>query len=149
MITMVARKNINLAPIRVQRTYKPLQWQKTGAQEMRNIFICIFAAPAAGNSLAQESLRPDRPVAFVGGMLLDGYEAEPIHHSVVIFENGRITTVGSKLDNEIPDNVIIIDGNPLANIVAMQHVDIVVKDGGIWYAESAAHGPVTKVGHAF
>ena len=28
-------------------------------------------------------------------------------------------------------------------------VNIVVKDGGIWYAETAAYGPVTEVGHAF
>jgi imidazolonepropionase-like amidohydrolase len=216
---------------------------------MGNTLICLFVTLAAGDSLAQESLRPDRSVAFVGGMLLDGYEAEPMHHSVVIFENGRITAVGSKLDTEIPDNaviidtggktvmpglidahmhidlighgeyeryyaflnnmeridevmliaakqmmrggvssglylgapfqilafherirageildqfdelgalepgkfadIIVIDGNPLANIDAMQHVGIVVKDGGIWYAESAAYGPVTEVGHAF
>ncbi len=43
----------------------------------------------------------------------------------------------------------MINGNPLADIDAMQHVDIVVKDGGVWYAESAAYGPVTEVGHAF
>ena len=118
---------------------------------MRNTLICLFVTLTAGNSLAQESLRPDRPVAFVGGMLLDGYEAEPIHHSVVIFENGRIAAVGSKLDARIPDNayIVVIDGDPLANINAMQHVDIVVKDGGIWFAESAAFGPVTEVGHAF
>ena len=46
-------------------------------------------------------------------------------------------------------DIIVIDGNPLANIDAMQHVDIVVKDGGVWYAESAAFGAVTEVGHAF
>ena len=36
-----------------------------------------------------------------------------------------------------------------AQLIDMEHVDIVVKDGGIWYAESAAYGPVTEVGHAF
>ena len=96
---------------------------------MRNTLICLFVTLAAGNSLAQESLRPDRPVAFVGGMLLDGYEAEPIHHSVVIFENGRITAVGSKLDTEIPDNAIIIDtgGKTVMPglIDAHMHIDLI------------------------
>ena len=96
---------------------------------MRNTLICLFVTLAAGNSLAQEILRPDRPVAFVGGMLLDGYEAEPIHHSVVIFENGRITAVGSKLDTGIPDNAIIIDtgGKTVMPglIDAHMHIDLI------------------------
>ena len=58
---------------------------------------------------AQENLRPDVPVAIVGGMLLDGYEAEPIHHSVVVFEDGRITAVGQQHNTVIPDNAVIID----------------------------------------
>jgi hypothetical protein len=31
----------------------------------------------------------------------------------------------------------------------MQHVDIVVRDGAVWYAESAEPGPLTDIGHAF
>jgi len=69
-------------------------------------FLCILAMPFAQ---AQQNLRPDVPVAIVGGMLLDGYEAEPIHHSVVIFENGRITAVGTKQDTPIPANAVVID----------------------------------------
>ena len=60
-------------------------------------------------AFAQASLRPDVPVAIVGGMLLDGYEAEPIHHSVVVFENGVITAVGERHEVEIPDNAVILD----------------------------------------
>ena len=60
---------------------------------------------------AQQNLRPDVPVAIVGGMLLDGYEAKPIHHSVVVFENGRITAVGQKHDTVIPDNAVVIDAD--------------------------------------
>lgn len=58
---------------------------------------------------AQASLRPDVPVAIVGGMLLDGYEAEPIHHSVVVFEDGVITAAGPRHEVEIPDNAVILD----------------------------------------
>jgi imidazolonepropionase-like amidohydrolase len=68
------------------------------------ILLCL-SAPAFG----QESLRPDVPIAIVGGMLLDGHEAEPIHHSVVVFENGRITAVGNRDNTPIPKQAVIID----------------------------------------
>ncbi|SVD87424.1 uncharacterized protein METZ01_LOCUS440278, partial [marine metagenome] len=76
---------------------------------MRNylLFFSVFFTGHA--SIAQENLRPNVPVAIVGGMLLDGYEAEPIHHSVIVFENGRITQVGQKHNTEIPDNAVILD----------------------------------------
>jgi predicted amidohydrolase YtcJ len=61
---------------------------------------------------------------------------------------GQFDELGTIEPGKLAD-IIVIDGNPLANIDAMQHVDIVVKDGGVWYAESAAYGPVTEVGHAF
>lgn len=76
---------------------------------MRSITTLLFVFFAAAGALAQENFRPDVPVAIVGGMLLDGYEAEPIHHSVIVFENGRITAVGQKHNTEIPDNAVIID----------------------------------------
>ena len=76
---------------------------------MRSITIWLFVFTATTSAFAQENLRPDVPVAIVGGMLLDGYEAEPIHHSVVVFENGRITAVGQKHNTVIPDNAVIID----------------------------------------
>ncbi len=81
------------------------------------------------NAEAQENLRPDVPVALVGGMLLDGYEAEPIHHSVVVFENGRITAVGTKLDTPVPPNAVVIDtgGRTIMPglIDAHMHIDLI------------------------
>jgi imidazolonepropionase-like amidohydrolase len=58
---------------------------------------------------AQEYQRPDIPIAIVGGMLLDGNEAPPIHHSVVIFQNGRITAVGNRDNTPVPKQAVIID----------------------------------------
>lgn len=57
----------------------------------------------------QERLRPDGPVAIVGGMLLDGYEAPPIHHSVILFDGGRIVAVGSRADTPIPEDAFVIE----------------------------------------
>ncbi len=70
------------------------------------LFILLLASV---DSHGQEALRPGVPVAIVGGMLLDGHEAEAIHHSVVIFENGRITAVGNRDNTPIPEDAVIID----------------------------------------
>ncbi|MDD9896204.1 MAG: amidohydrolase family protein [Gammaproteobacteria bacterium] len=92
-----------------------------------NLLIITFLV--AGTSAAQESLRPDVPVAIVGGMLLDGYEAEPIHNSVVVFEDGRITAVGQRLNIVIPDNAVILDASGRTVmpglIDAHMHVDLI------------------------
>ena len=80
-------------------------------------------------TLAQETLRPDGPVAFVGGMLLDGYEAEPIHHAVVVIDDGRIVAAGSETSVRIPDDAKQIDigGRTLMPglIDAHVHVDLI------------------------
>jgi imidazolonepropionase-like amidohydrolase len=82
---------------------------KQRAPDMKLRLIWLLLLVVVPSLHAQENLRPDVPVAIVGGMLLDGYEAEPVHHSVVVFENGRITQVGQKHDTVIPDNAVIID----------------------------------------
>ena len=96
---------------------------------MFRIITLIFVVLLSCSIHSQEILRPDRPVAFVGGMLLDGYEAEPIHHSVVIFDKGRIVAVGKRLNTPIPENAKIIDisGKTLMPglIDAHVHVDLI------------------------
>ena len=90
------------------------------------LITALFVAPAG---FAQENLRPDVPVAIVGGKLLDGYEAPPIHHSVVVFEDGRITAVGQKHNTAIPDNAIVIDAGGRTVmpglIDAHMHIDLI------------------------
>ena len=80
-------------------------------------------------SEAQERLRPERPVAFVGAMLLDGYEAPPVHHSVVVVDEGRIAAVGTTTDTPIPAGAVVIDagGKTLMPglIDAHVHVDLI------------------------
>ena len=78
---------------------------------MRHKAAFIFSVLVLVSSIAvaQESLRPQHPVAFVGGMLLDGYEARPIHHSVVVIDDGRIIAAGSEHDTNIPEDAVVID----------------------------------------
>lgn len=96
---------------------------------MMRLLLCLTALFPSSLSLAQENLRPDVPVAIVGGMLLDGYEAEPIHHSVVVFENGRITAVGQKHNTTIPANAVVIDAGGRTVmpglIDAHMHIDLI------------------------
>lgn len=51
----------------------------------------------------------ERPIALVGGMLLDGYEAEPIHHAAIVIQGNRIVATGPKDKITIPDGTQIID----------------------------------------
>ena len=52
-------------------------------------------APARRTSRAAHRPAP-RPtkLALVGGMLLDGYEAPPIHHAAILIDGERIVKVG-------------------------------------------------------
>ena len=47
-------------------------------------------------------------IALVGGMLLDGYEAVPIHHAAVVIEGNRITAVGPASEIDIPEDAEVI-----------------------------------------
>jgi len=90
-------------------------------------FLSVFFV--FSSSLAQESLRPNVPVAIVGGMLLDGYEAEPIHNSIIVFEDGRITAVGQRHNTPIPDNAVMLDAGGRTVmpglIDAHMHIDLI------------------------
>ena len=61
---------------------------------------------------------------------------------------GQIDELGTIEVGKLAD-IIIVDGNPLRNIEVLDFVDVVIKDGGVWYAERAARGVVTEIGHAF
>lgn len=73
------------------------------------LFLLATLVLLADHAQAQKTLRPDTPVAFTGGMLLDGYEAEPIHHSVVVIDDGRIVAAGSGSETPIPEDAVVID----------------------------------------
>lgn len=83
----------------------------------------------AGPGHAQESLRPEIPVAIVGGMLLDGTGAAPVHHSVVVFENGRIVAAGAAGTTPVPGDAVVIDAGGRTVmpglIDAHMHIDLI------------------------
>jgi hypothetical protein len=61
---------------------------------------------------------------------------------------GKAGELGTIEEGKLAD-LIVVDGNPLAGIDALQRVDIVVRDGVIWYPETIAPGQLAEIGHAF
>jgi imidazolonepropionase-like amidohydrolase len=58
---------------------------------------------------AQSPTRGPQKLALVGGMLLDGYEAGPIHHAAVLIDGDRIVRVGPAAAMTIPPDYTVID----------------------------------------
>ena len=48
-------------------------------------------------------------LALVGGMLLDGYDAPPIHHAAILIEGNRIVDVGPAAELEMPPDYVVVD----------------------------------------
>jgi imidazolonepropionase-like amidohydrolase len=61
---------------------------------------------------------------------------------------GKADELGTIEEGKLAD-LIVVNGNPLGDIEALQHVDIVVRDGVIWYPKTLEPGPVADIGHAF
>lgn len=65
-------------------------------------------SPAVPNPAADSAQAPAR-LALVGGMLLDGHDAPPIHHAAILIEGDRIVRAGPRSEVEIPAGTRIID----------------------------------------
>ncbi len=68
--------------------------------------LAALAAPAARQASAPAGARK---LALVGGMLLDGYEAGPLHHAAVLIEGDRIVRVGPAASTPVPPDYTVID----------------------------------------
>lgn len=65
--------------------------------------MSLTATPGAQQAGADDKL------ALVGGMLLDGHAAPPIHHAAILIEGDRIVQAGPASAITIPDGYRIID----------------------------------------
>ncbi|MDH4109514.1 MAG: amidohydrolase family protein [Gammaproteobacteria bacterium] len=96
---------------------------------MRRQIFPLIACLACATAAAQQDLRPEGPVAFVNGMLLDGYEAEPIHRAVVVVDDGRIVAAGPAHSTPVPAGAQLVDigGKTILPglIDAHVHVDLI------------------------
>ena len=68
--------------------------------------IAVTAAGAAAPALATQD---DQVLVLRGGMLLDGYEAPPVHHAAVVIRGERIVAVGRADEVEVPTGARVVD----------------------------------------
>ena len=89
-----------------------------------------------------------RQVALVGGMLLDGYEAPPLHHATVLIEGDRIVKVGPMASTPVPPGYAVIDTSGRTMMPGMIELHghlILLGHGnyGQWFPWIARQGPTT------
>lgn len=89
-----------------------------------------------------------RKVALVGGMLLDGYEAPPLHHATVLIEGDRIVKVGPMASTPVPPGYTVIDTSGRTMMPGMIELHghlILLGHGnyGQWFPWVAQQGPAT------
>lgn len=89
-----------------------------------------------------------RKVALVGGMLLDGYEAPPLHHATVLIEGDRIVKVGPMASTPVPRGYTVIDTSGRTMMPGMIELHghlILLGHGnyGQWFPWVAQQGPAT------
>ena len=73
---------------------------------LRRVVTVAILGLACG---AMPAAEPVRKLALVGGMLLDGYDAPPLHHAAVLIEGNKIVRVGRAGEIAIPQDAQIID----------------------------------------
>lgn len=76
----------------------------------RVVATLVLTTLALSSPAAQPAAKPGTgKIALVGGMLLDGYEAPPIHHAAVLIEGERIVRAGPAAEIQIPPDYQVID----------------------------------------
>jgi imidazolonepropionase-like amidohydrolase len=115
------------------------------------ISVCVVLVTAVFVSV--RAAQPARPaaaapakIALVGGMLLDGYEAPPIHHAAVLIEGDRIVKVGPAASTPIPPDYTIVDTSGrtmLPGMIELHGHLILLGHGnyGTWFPWIAKQGP--------
>ena len=114
--------------------------------------VVLVALAFATVRTAQPTAAKSGKLALVGGMLLDGYEAPPIHHAAVLIDGERIVRVGPAAELAIPPDYQIIDTSGRTMMPGMIELHghlIILGHGnyGTWFPWVAKQGPgtLTKV----
>lgn len=111
--------------------------------------LLLLAAVAGPAPQAQTAAKAGR-IALVGGMLLDGYEAPPIHYAAVLIEGERIVRVGPAAQIAIPPDYQVIDTSGRTMMPGMidLHAHLIILghgNYGTWFPWVAKQGPGTLV----
>ncbi|MEZ5286098.1 MAG: amidohydrolase family protein [Vicinamibacterales bacterium] len=109
---------------------------------------CLAAAVLAATVTPQARQAASSPskLALVGGMLLDGYEAPPIHHAAILIDGDRIVQVGPAAEMTIPPDYRVIDtsGRTMMPGMIELHAHLILLghgDYGRWFPWLAQQKP--------
>lgn len=100
---------------------------------------------------AVTTAEPPKKLALVGGMLLDGYEAPPVHRAAILIEGDRIVAAGPASEIAIPADAEIVDtrGRTMLPGLIDVHVHLQILGHGdyaAWDPWIAKNGLVERVG---
>ena len=106
----------------------------------------VLAVVALAAPEARQPSTSHTKLALVGGMLLDGYQALPIHHAAILIEGDRIVRVGRAAEITIPPDYRIIDtsGRTMMPGMIEQHAHLIILghgNYGTWFPWVAKQGP--------
>jgi imidazolonepropionase-like amidohydrolase len=71
-----------------------------------NILLSLISLLTAGSLWAQV-----RPIAIVGGTLIDGTGRPPLTDAAIVMQDGRFLGVGKRGEVSLPEGVEVIDAN--------------------------------------
>lgn len=107
----------------------------------------VIAVVLLGSSHAQPpaGAKPSK-LALVGGMLLDGYEAPPIHHAAILIDGDRIVRAGPAAEIAIPPDYRVIDtsGRTMMPGMIELHAHLIILghgNYGTWFPWIGKQGP--------
>jgi imidazolonepropionase-like amidohydrolase len=98
----------------------------------------LRVAVALACLVSSASAQAPKKIALVGGMLLDGWEAPPLHHAAVLIEGNRIVQVGPASEVKIPADATVIDTSGqtmMPGLIELHAHLVIVGDGdyGRWF----------------
>lgn len=116
---------------------------------LATVTVLLIAAVMLARPQAQPAAKGGK-IALVGGMLLDGYEAPPIHHAAVLIDGERIVRVGPAAQIQIPPDYQVIDtsGRTMMPGMIELHGHLIILGHGnyaTWFPWIAKQGPGTLV----
>jgi len=100
--------------------------------------------------VSAEPARSPRKLALVGGMLITGLDAPPVHHAAVLVEGDRIVGVGTAATTKVPADAEVIDtsGRVMLPGLIDVHVHLIILGHGDyerWDPWLAKNGLVERV----
>ncbi len=89
--------------------------------------LAVLLALVAATASAQQSA-PSRPLALVGGQLIDGYGGPPLRNSVVLIEGERIRAIGQVGSLAIPPGAEVISTEGMSVLPGLwdMHVHLMI-----------------------